>query len=149
MISSLAPSSKQLLDNAALIPYLVCHRRDAHCQQQTYDRGQDCRDDRECVLHIRLSVQTRLTAEEEFKEFQDMYRMVGLVSSLILGGIGILNLINMILTGVIARQKEFASMRSIGMTKKQLRKMIVYEGMYYAVLAGVVGIAASGVLSLL
>lgn len=39
-------------------------------------------------------------------------------------------------------------MRSIGMTKKQLRKMIVYEGMYYAVLAGVVGIAASGVLSL-
>ena len=64
------------------------------------------------------------------------------------GGIGVLNLINMILTGVIARQKEFASMRSIGMTKKQLRKMIVYEGMYYAVLAGVVGIAASGVLSL-
>ena len=39
-------------------------------------------------------------------------------------------------------------MRSIGMTQKQLRKMIVYEGMYYAVLAGVVGIAASGVLSL-
>ena len=95
-----------------------------------------------------LTVQTRLTAEAEFKETQYTYSMVGIVSALILGGIGVLNLINMILTGVIARQKEFASMRSIGMTKKQLRKMIVYEGMYYAVLAGVVGIAASGVLSL-
>ena len=95
-----------------------------------------------------LTVQTRLTAEAEFKETQYTYSMVGIVSALILGGIGVLNLINMILTGVIARQKEFASMRSIGMTKKQLRKMIVYEGIYYAVLAGVVGIAASGVLSL-
>ncbi len=95
-----------------------------------------------------LSAQTRLTAEEEFQEFQDMYRMVGLVSSLILGGIGILNLINMILTGVIARQKEFASMRSIGMTQRQLQRMVVYEGICYAVLAGVVGVALSAVLSL-
>ncbi len=77
-----------------------------------------------------------------------MYRMVGLVSSLILGGIGILNLINMILTSVIARQKEFASMRSIGMTQRQLQRMVVYEGICYAVLAGVVGIALSAVLSL-
>ena len=59
-----------------------------------------------------------------------------------------LNLVNMILTGVIARQKEFAAMRSIGMTQKQLRKLIVYEGMYYALFAGVFGVAASAVLSL-
>lgn len=44
--------------------------------------------------------------------------MVGIVTALILGGIGVLNLVNMILTGVIARQKEFAAMRSIGMTQK-------------------------------
>lgn len=95
-----------------------------------------------------LTVQTRLTAEEEFREYQYMYNMIGLVCSLILGGIGILNLINMILTSVIARQKEFASMRSIGMTQRQLRRLVVYEGICYAVLAGVVGIALSAVLSL-
>jgi len=95
-----------------------------------------------------LSVQTRLTAEEEFKEFQYMYKMIGLVISLILGGIGILNLINMILTSVIARQKEFAAMRSICMTQKQLRKLVIYEGICYAILASVVGIALSAVLSL-
>ncbi len=95
-----------------------------------------------------LSVQTRLTVEEDFKVFQNMYEMVGLVSSLILGGIGILNLVNMILTGVIARQKEFASMRSIGMTRRQLRRLVVYEGICYAVLAGIVGTVLSAVLSL-
>ena len=95
-----------------------------------------------------LSVQTKLTAEAEFKEIQYTYSMVGIVTALILGGIGVLNLVNMILTGVIARQKEFAAMRSIGMTQKQLRKLIVYEGMYYALFAGVFGVAASAVLSL-
>ena len=95
-----------------------------------------------------LSVQTKLTAEAEFKEIQYTYSMVGIVTALILGGIGVLNLVNMILTGVIASQKEFAAMRSIGMTQKQLRKLIVYEGMYYALFAGVFGVAASAVLSL-
>ena len=95
-----------------------------------------------------LSVQTRLTAEEHFKEIQNTYNMVGIVISLILGVIGILNLVNVIMTGVIARQKEFASMRSIGMTKKQLQRMMVYEGILYAALAGVIGIRISGMLSL-
>lgn len=95
-----------------------------------------------------LSVQTRLTEEEAFKEMQNMYSMVGSVISLILGVIGILNLVNVIMTGVIARQKEFASMRSIGMTKKLLQRMVVYEGSLYAALAGVTGILISSVLSL-
>lgn len=77
-----------------------------------------------------------------------MYKMIGLVISLILGGIDILNLINMILTSVIARQKEFAAMRSIGMTQKQLRKLVIYEVICYAILASVVGIILSTVLSL-
>ena len=94
-----------------------------------------------------LSVQSRLTAEEEFKETQNSYNAVGIVVSVILGVIGILNLINVILTGVIARQREFASMRSIGMTKKQLQKLMIYEGMIYAVLAGVIGILLGAVLS--
>lgn len=94
-----------------------------------------------------LSVSTRLTAEEEFKEIKYTYSMVGGIVSLILGAIGILNLINVILTGVIARQREFASMRSIGMTKKQLQKLVVYEGIIYAALAGVIGILLSGILS--
>lgn len=94
-----------------------------------------------------LSVMTRLTAEEEFKGMKHTYSMVGTIVALILGGIGILNLINVIMTGVIARQKELASMRSIGMTKRQVQRLVIYEGILYAILAGMLGTVLSGVLS--
>ncbi len=94
-----------------------------------------------------LSVLTRLTAEEEFKEMRRTYSMAGIIVAVILGAIGVLNLVNVILTGVIARQREFASMRSIGMTRKQLQKLVVYEGMMYAFLAGIAAVLCSGVLS--
>ncbi len=94
-----------------------------------------------------LTVLTRLTAEEEFNEMQNTYSSSGIIVAVILGAIGILNLVNVILTGVIARQREFASMRSIGMTKKQLQKLIIYEGILYALFAGAAGILCSGILS--
>lgn len=48
--------------------------------------------------------------------------------------IGILNFINVMLTGVHTRRKELAVMESVGMTKKQIQKMLTCEGIYYAVI---------------
>lgn len=48
--------------------------------------------------------------------------------------VGILNFINVMLTGVHTRRKELAVMESVGMTKKQIQKMLTYEGLYYAVI---------------
>lgn len=95
-----------------------------------------------------LSLQSRLTAEEAFDELQGTYSAVGIIVAVILGIIGVLNLINVIFTGAIARQREFASMRSIGMTQKQLRKLFVYEGIMYAVLAGASAIVISAAVSM-
>ena len=36
------------------------------------------------------------------------------------------------MTSIITRQKEFAMLQSIGMTGKQLKQMLSYEGLYYA-----------------
>ena len=44
----------------------------------------------------------------------------------------ILNFINSVLTNVVTRRKEFAMMEAIGMTKKQLLRMLILEGLYYA-----------------
>ena len=38
------------------------------------------------------------------------------------------------ITGVNTRLKELAIMESIGMTKKQIKKMLTFEGLYYAVI---------------
>ena len=61
---------------------------------------------------------------------------VGGMLTLVIGIIGILNFINSILTGIVTRQKEFAMMESIGMTKKQLTRMLIYEGCFLQALFG-------------
>lgn len=45
--------------------------------------------------------------------------------------LGIANYLNVIITNMVSRKKEFAIMESIGMTKKQLKKMLITEGLYY------------------
>ena len=45
--------------------------------------------------------------------------------------LGIINYINIILTNIAARKSEFGIMRCIGMTRKQLRRMLIQEGGYY------------------
>ncbi len=65
---------------------------------------------------------------EGFAAEKRMYRLCGSVLSLIIGFIGILNFFNVILTNVIARRKEFAVLQSVGMTGRQLKKMLMMEG---------------------
>ena len=91
---------------------------------------------------------TKQSAEQEFDEMQGTYRMAGVVLAGIFAVIGILNLTNVILTGAIARQNEFAVMRSIGMSRRQLRRLFLYEGILYAVISGAAGVLLSAVLSL-
>ena len=51
--------------------------------------------------------------------------------SIILIFIGMLNFINVMITVVNVRLKELAVLESIGMTKKQIKKMLTLEGLYY------------------
>ena len=48
--------------------------------------------------------------------------------------IGIINFINVMLTGIFTRRTELAVMEGVGMTKKQVQKMLMLEGIYYAVI---------------
>ena len=51
------------------------------------------------------------------------------------------------ITNIITRRHEFATMQSIGMTGKQLRRLMVYEGIYYAAGADIIGGAAAAILA--
>ena len=44
----------------------------------------------------------------------------------------IFNLTNTLISRISTRRKEFGILESIGMTKKQLKKMLSFEGLYYA-----------------
>lgn len=70
---------------------------------------------------------------EQFDGLIGLFTLIGGVLSLVIGLIGILNFVNSILTGIVTRQGEFAMLEAIGMTKRQLRKMLILEGLYYAI----------------
>lgn len=69
---------------------------------------------------------------KDFSSLTDLFMLVGGVLTLVIAMIGILNFINSILTGIVTRQKEFAMMEAIGMSRRQLVRMLIYEGLYYA-----------------
>ena len=76
--------------------------------------------------------ESRKTYVEEFYGFRDMFMMVGSGAALVVGMVGILNFLNAILTGIMARKREFAVLQSVGMTGKQLNRMLITEGMVFA-----------------
>lgn len=87
-------------------------------------------------------------ARESSKGTQRMIRFVGGFVGLIFGLAGVLNLMNTIITTILTRRHEFAAMESVGMTRGQLTKMMVYEGVYYAAVACVLGVILAAVLDL-
>ncbi|WP_342415598.1 ABC transporter permease [Paenibacillus sp. FSL R10-2782] len=78
-----------------------------------------------------MNYQSKITSKNALAGMQTTVMMIGGTLSLIIGLIGLLNFINAILTSILTRRKEFAMLQSIGMTKKQLRGMLIYEGLYY------------------
>lgn len=88
-----------------------------------------------------LDYRSKAIYEQEYKEMVATFNVVGYTLSFIIGLIGVLNFSNVIITSIISRRQEFATIQSIGMTSKQLRKMLIFEGMYYALITFIVTIA--------
>ncbi len=58
-------------------------------------------------------------------------RAAGKVIGILLIFLGLMNFVNVIFTNIYSRQKELATLESIGMTKRQIKKVLVLEGLYY------------------
>lgn len=89
--------------------------------------------------------ESKATYAAEFENFRSMFALMGGVLSFIVGLVGVLNYFNAILTGIITRRRELAVLQSIGMTGGQLKRMLVYEGLLYAL--GAVALSALLVLA--
>ena len=79
-----------------------------------------------------LTFTSKSTLIEHYREQTRANTVMGFAISLIIAFVGILNFVNSMITAIVSRQKEFAMIQSIGMTKRQLRSMLVDEGLYYA-----------------
>ena len=79
-----------------------------------------------------LNYTAKSTLIAHYQEQTRANTVMGFAISLIIAFVGILNFINSMVTAIVSRQKEFAMIQSIGMTKRQLRRMLIDEGLYYA-----------------
>lgn len=63
-----------------------------------------------------------------------MLRVLGNTLAIILIMIGLLNFVNILTTSILARKQELATMESIGMTRRQVIKILTLEGSYYSII---------------
>ena len=79
-----------------------------------------------------LSIKSEISAD--FQSSMSSMNILGGGISAVLILIGLINFINVMLTGVYTRKGELSGRESVGMTKKQVKNMLVYEGMYYGLI---------------
>lgn len=56
---------------------------------------------------------------------------------------GIMNYFNILITGILLRKRELALLECMGMTRKQLRSVLILEGCYYSVIIAVLSFVLS------
>lgn len=79
-------------------------------------------------------------------QMQRNFTLIGAVLSSILAAIGILNFINVVVTGIFTRQKELAMLNAIGMSGKQMKKMLIWESAVYIGSAAALTVTVGNVL---
>ena len=94
-----------------------------------------------------LMYESKATLRAEFESFQTMFLLLGGLLCAIIGLIGILNFFNAIMTGILSRKKEFAVLQAVGMTGRQLKAMLVYEGLFYALSSALSALVLSFVIN--
>ncbi|ONI45855.1 hypothetical protein AN641_03145 [Candidatus Epulonipiscioides gigas] len=88
-----------------------------------------------------LNFESRQKHIEKFIDLKNMFVITGSSLGGIIGFIGILNFVNVILTSIITKKLEFATLQSIGMTGKQLKTMLVCEGLTYVIMTIIITLA--------
>lgn len=84
-----------------------------------------------------LKLESRADLQAQMRSIKGTMYILGGGIGLILAFIGILNFINLMYTGALARKLEFAVMESIGMTSRQMKKLLLFEGTAYALISTV------------
>ena len=94
-----------------------------------------------------MDFESKATYVSSFDDLTSLIITIGGALSVIIGIIGIANFVNSVLTSVITRKKEFAMLQSIGMTGRQLKRMLSFEGLYYAVGTIITSVVLGGLFS--
>lgn len=68
---------------------------------------------------------------EQWEKTMNIMQVGGYGFLIILGGIGIMNLINTMITSIYTRKRELGMLQAIGLSEKQMIRMMQLEGIFY------------------
>ena len=150
--NSIGPRSRFLMETDLIIPSTE------YLQHRTPDGALsfalDCTDDEAgaklgiwledyCENSVSTVFESRGTYMENFESMTNVVSNVGSALAFILALISILNFINSMVTSIFIRQRELAMLQSVGMTRRQMRRMLLGEGFGHILL----GILLSALIS--
>lgn len=81
-----------------------------------------------------VTINSKYEKQDQLKGSFFMARVLGVALSLILFVIGIMNFINTIYASILSRKRELAILECIGMSKVQVKKMLIAEGVSYMII---------------
>ena len=85
-------------------------------------------------------------AQADYAHNQRTVALVGNGVCILMVLMGLMNYVNVMVTSVQTRRRELAMMESLGMTRRQLQAMVMWEGGIYAALSSGLFLAGCGIL---
>ena len=82
-----------------------------------------------------VTFKSQINTIKQLQPIINCVMFVGILFASILLILGIFNFINIIIMTINTKKKEFAMLEAIGMTKKQLYKLLSYEGLVYFIIS--------------
>ena len=87
--------------------------------------------------------ESRASYASEFEGFRSMFLLLGGVLSFLVGLVGVLNFFNAMMTSILSRRREFAVLQAVGMTDRQLKRMLILEGLLYTLGSAAIALGLS------
>ena len=94
-----------------------------------------------------LMYESKATVRADFEGFQKLFLMLGGALCAIISLVGMLNFLNAVMTSILSRRRELAVLQAVGMTNRQLKTMLIYEGLFYALASGILALFLSVLLN--
>ncbi len=92
-----------------------------------------------------IYVQTPKKVAEFWKRDINNIIAMGLTLAILVGIIGLINMAGVVIVGIYSRKEQFINLRKIGMSKKQLLHLLLFESSLYAVITFIIFIGIGGV----
>lgn len=94
-----------------------------------------------------LNYNNKIEAAKSDKAFKLQISILLMGFTIVIALISAVNIVNTVTTNILLRSKEIAALKAIGMTRKQVKKMITFEGVLFGLYGGIIGSIMGTILS--